>query len=395
MRSTWFPRTLLTMFFVIAAIEGVRPMVSYRALAIGATPFQLGVIAAAYALLSLFLALPVGRWVDRAGETRFIVIGAVTVVAVSVFVSTTDTVPGLVVAHALLGIGQLLTVVGIQSLLAVGDDDVVRDGRFGLLAAVVSVGQIAGPALGGLVADRLGAGTTGAFLVSAALAGVGVTVAASVWRWSPPHAEGVADADADRVGVARSVRRLLGLPGMAHGLLASLTVLASVDILIAYLPAYGERHGLSVSTVGLLLAARAATSTVARVGMVAMIRGLGRRRLLTSSMAVTACALALLPLAGDRVPVLFVLLGLSGVGLGLAQPMTMSWVAGRAPAAERATALSVRITGNRLGQLLLPVAVGGVAGAAGVPAIFLALGVVLAGSAAAVVRTSFGQEPDD
>jgi MFS family permease len=177
---------------------------------------------------------------------------------------------------------------------------------------------------------------------------------------------------------------------MMQAMLASLTVLASIDILVAYLPAYGELHGIAVGTVGLLLATQSAASLTARVLMLPLIRWFGRRWLLASSMIITASALAVLPLAGADLGVLFLLLACAGLGLGLAQPITMSWVAGRAPRSARATALGVRLTANRLGQLVLPSAVGVVAGAAGVSAIFVALGVLLAASGTVVVRTPFG-----
>ncbi|MFD0472557.1 MFS transporter [Nonomuraea thailandensis] len=65
------------------------------------------------------------------------------------------------------------------------------------------------------------------------------------------------------------------------------------------------------------------------------------------------------------VPVLVVL----GFGLGVGQPMTMSWLAESAPPGLRGRAMSLRLVGNRTGQLLLPGAAGLVAagtGAAGV-----------------------------
>ena len=60
---------------------------------------------------------------------------------------------------------------------------------------------------------------------------------------------------------------------------------------------------------------------------------------------------------------------LLGLGLGVGQPLTMSWLALSAPPGLRGRAMSLRLTGNRLGQVLIPSAVGAVAagvGAAGV-----------------------------
>ena len=72
------------------------------------------------------------------------------------------------------------------------------------------------------------------------------------------------------------------------------------------------------------------------------------------------------------------------MGTGLGQPMTISWVAARSPRSERATALGIRITGNRASLLIIPPLLGAIAGAAGVAAIFVVLaGALLGGSAVA------------
>jgi len=109
-------------------------------------------------------------------------------------------------------------------------------------------------------------------------------------------------------------------------------------------------------------------------------------------MLVPAASLALVPLAGTQVAVLILTIALAGFGLGLCQPLTLSWVAARAPADIRGTAMGLRLSGNRLGQFALPVLAGLVAGAAGLPAIFWSIGVLLAFSAALVTSKTFGEE---
>ena len=394
MPAGWLARAFVTALLVITTIAALRPMISYRAIALGAGPVAVGVVAAAYALLSFAVAVPIGRRVDRFGEVRFLLAGTVVMTLVAGALLGIDTVPGLVAAQAVLGSGHMLCVVALQSLVASDGDQAQRDARFGAFTVVVSFGLIVGPALGGLVGGRGGAGPLQVFAVAVGIALAAVLVAASLWRWPPPRTRAAAPgAGAGARGAAiPTAIRLARLPGMPQAMLASLTVLAGIDILTAYLPAYGESHGIAVGTVGLLLSTQAASSMTARIMMLPLMRLLGRRGLLASSMLSTACALAVLPLAGARTAVLFALMAVGGVGLGLAQPITMSWVAGRAPAGARATALGVRLTANRLGQLLLPAGVGLIAGAAGISAIFVALGVMLAGSATLVLRTAFGDD---
>jgi MFS family permease len=180
--------------------------------------------------------------------------------------------------------------------------------------------------------------------------------------------------------------------GMPSAMAVSIVVASSVDLVIAYLPVYGEAAGLSVGLVGILLSIRGIAGLVARFFMGRLIDLLGRERLLAGSMALAAAGLLLLPLVTAE-PLLVMLMIASGLGLGLGQPMTIAWVATRSPRRERATALGVRITGNRASLLVIPPVLGALAGAAGVAAIFIVLaGALLAG--AWLAATPFDEPAD-
>jgi MFS family permease len=88
-----------------------------------------------------------------------------------------------------------------------------------------------------------------------------------------------------------------------------------------------------------------------------------------------------MPVAGTAV--LVVLLGL---GLGVGQPLTMSWLAEMAPAGLRGRAMSLRLTGNRLGQVLIPSAVGLLAAGVGSAGVLWATAGALALAGAAARR---------
>jgi MFS family permease len=90
-------------------------------------------------------------------------------------------------------------------------------------------------------------------------------------------------------------------------------------------------------------------------------------------------SLAVVPL-----PLMFVAMAVAGATLGIMQPMTMSWVAARASADVRGMALSLRITGNRAGQVVIPLAAGSVAAVTGAAGVLAAAGVAVALSAAVV-----------
>jgi MFS family permease len=385
--ESWFLRVLLIGLIMTTSLQAIRPMASYKALALGAGPAEVGLVAAFFALLSLLVAVPIGRWVDRIGETGFIVAGSGLMAVVAAGMSVIPSIPLLAASQAFLGLGHIAMVVGMQTLIANRGDAAGRDGRYGAFAVVVALGQLIGPAAGGLLAGRAGQGpprTDDVFLAAAIAAALGSMTAVTLWR-TRRHRPVESGPRPPQEPIPTALRRLLAVPSMPQAMLASITVLSSVNILIAYLPVYGEATGLSVEIVGLLLAVRAGASMVSRALIAPMRRFLGRRDLLVTCMVVPAVVLIVMSFTA-AIPALLVAMVLAGFGLGLGQPLTLSWVAGQAPEDLRGTAVAARLGGNRVGQFVLPAAVGLVAGIAGVGAVFWALGLLL-GAGAVFVRT--------
>lgn len=401
MPNGWFQRVLLVNLLLSVAMNGMRPIVSYRALAMGAGPAEIGLIAASFGVLSLIIAVPAGRWIDRLGESRFMVVGLGTVAGVAVLLGLSQSLPMTALCMMALGAGQIIAAVSIQTLIANGGSAEGGDGRFGAQTVVASFGQLAGPAAAGLlVAEAMGSSarqsgsvplhaTDAVFWVGAVTALVGCIVGLSLWRWPPSQHAGDSVARRAQQSTRTAVGLILRVPSMPHAMLASLAVLSSIDILVAYLPAYGAANGIPIETIGLLLAVRGGASMTARTLMLPLRRLLGRQRLLLGSMLLPAVVLAAVPFAGTEISLLCGAMALVGFGLGLGQPLTMSWVATRAPVEIRGTAIGVRLSANRFGQVALPATVGVLAGAAGLPAIFWALGALLGASAALVTRAAF------
>jgi MFS family permease len=112
---------------------------------------------------------------------------------------------------------------------------------------------------------------------------------------------------------------------------------------------------------------------------------LGRQTLLVLS-CLTAGGLCVLLAVPVPVWALASALVLLGFCLGVGQPLTMSTVVQAAPGSARSTALALRLTGNRLGQVAAPASAGLLAGAAGAAAPFVLLGVLLLGASGTAAR---------
>jgi MFS family permease len=178
---------------------------------------------------------------------------------------------------------------------------------------------------------------------------------------------------------------LLRLPGLVRALLISCVVLSAVDITLVYLPALGADRGLAAGFVGLLLTLRAVASMTSRLFLGRLVEWVGRRRLMIVSVALSAVSMGIVaaPLPTVALAAVVVLLGL---GLGVGQPLTMSWLAEVSPPGLRGRAMSLRLTGNRLGQVLIPSAVGLVAAGVGAAGVLAATAAALAAAGVAARR---------
>ncbi|MFE9889560.1 MFS transporter [Streptomyces scopuliridis] len=383
----WLLRLIIAFGFAQGAVSMARPAVSYRALSVGADERAIGVITAVYALLPLFAAVPLGRRTDHGRCAPLLVAGVVLISAGCALSGTSGSLPELAAWSGVMGLGHLCFVIGAQSIVARRSAPDEQDRNFGHFTIGASLGQLAGPVAAGLLVSGQGAEMARtsalALLVSAAAAAVSFT---SLWR---TEASTVPDAPASRRSAKVPVRRILRTRGVPAGIFISLAVLSATDVLTAYLPVIGEERGIAPTVIGLLLSLRAAATIACRLVMTPMLRWLGRTVLLT-----VTCLLGGLLCAGIALPVpvwgLALMLAALGFCLGVGQPLSMTTVVRAAPDGARSTALALRLTGNRLGQVAAPASAGLVAGVAGTAAPFVMLGALLVGAAGLGLRTSSG-----
>lgn len=382
----------------VTAVNGLRPMVTYRALDLGAGPLEIGLVASAFSILPVFTAVLVGRWIDQVGEVPFLLASMLMIATGSAIGAVAPSLPVLGVGHAITGFGQITSLVAGQAMIANYGPRERREERFGWYSTVASFGQLVGPSLAavliGLGAD-VGVGLPGAAATNRQLPiflfGSAATLCAALLALRLPRRRRGSAARVDGAppeGILQAAARVLRRPGMSAAMLVSITVISSVDVLVAYLPAFGEVIGLPVETVALLLSLRALCSLLSRLLMTRLIAVLGRERLLATSMILAGIALALLPILTAPV-LLAVLMAAAGLGLGLGQPMTIAWVANRSPRQERGLALGVRLTGNRVALLVVPTLMGAIAGVAGLATIWIVLAVALLSGSVVALRTPF------
>ncbi len=368
-------------------------MIGYRALEAGAEPVFLGVVASTFALPALVGALPAGRIADRFGGTRMATTGLLTAAAGTTLMFAVEGLPFLLVASVIIGLGNLLVMVGQQTFVAhASSSSGSSDSAFGTLTAAASVGQLIGPPAVTLVAS-LGAGNgTGPNTDLGLLICIGFSLLATPAFFFLRRTDAALRQERRiAMGSPRGAGGVYRAPGLWRSLAVSGAVLVTVDLMYAFVPVWATEQNVSATAVGLLLALRAAVSVLSRVGLTRLLNRFGRKALLFVSIVMAVASLLALPLVGPY-GAIAVMIGL-GVGLGIPQPLTMAWVISLTPASHHGSALGLRMTLNRLAQISLPIAVGAFAAPLGVLGIFWANAALLAGAAVVVAGSDAGSGP--
>ena len=356
----------------------VRITTSYRAFELGLSTVWLGVIAAAFALFPIMIAVGVGRYIDRGHDARIAWLGSTLFLVGCAGFAVWPSVEGLVVSSLVMGAGHLM-LMATQQMLCVRAAGGARnmESVFGHYMVAGAIGQGIGP----YVVGWAGGGATvpptqTLFLVGLAVAVMSLAVALAM---RPAPAKSRAESASEVV----TVGALLRVPGLLPVVIAGVILVASSDIIIIYVPLLGAERHIDVADIGLLLTMRAAASMVGRLFYARIVAHTGRWPLMVFTTVIYAAAFAALAAPLSLLP-MYAIMAIMGFTFGIATTLSITIVVDMTTAGARGTANSLRIMGNRLGQFVLPFGAGVIAAASGLSALLLVTAVAVAASAAAM-----------
>jgi MFS family permease len=378
------------------------PLVPLLTLRLTGSPGAVGIVLSVSVFGSLFIAVPGGYIIQRFGVRVPLTATMAGIAACALALNLVQSYGFLFVGLSLYEVGKILAVVALQAYVASlsGDGDSSHD--FGWYAAAASIGQMVGPPISGAAIDVLGDVNAwlvmaGAAALSAALVPALVRERQSVRPSTAPAASTATDAAAGPRAVERSPqpgeRRRFSIRAFSSEYLstaslvaiaASFTVVFGLGTRLSFYPVYMQGLGYSATVIGTMLAIRAGTSISVRMLMGWIIRKAGGRfPAMIGAMSVLAVAVGTTPLCRGVVALALNSVAV-GIGVGLALPLSMAVVSGNAASGKRGVAMGVRLTGNRLAQVINPVFYGGLSEWKGIPTAFAAGGVLLAAVATPV-----------
>ncbi len=377
--SRWLLLVLLNSGFIQAGVYVVRPMITYRAVDLGADAVLVGLVGSAFAVAPLIFAIVMGKWVDKGRAGTALVVGSTIALLVTLGLIFVETLPFLFIAMPLLGIGHLFAMLGGQTMIANRSADPKYERNFGLLTFYASVGHAIGPFFGGVLADRGGTDVdVNAALWFAIALFVGAVI--SVIGLFPKTEVAKGDLDLN----ASAVRKVLSVKGYKSAIFVAGSSTAVVDVMLIFLPLLGRQLGFGSTEIGILLAIRAVSSMGVRVVLGRINDRFGMKFILNAGALITLLGSIAIAFV-TQFYLLAIVIAITGFAMGIGQPATMAWVSRISDPQHRGLAISIRLTSNRLGQVVVPAVAGAIA-FGGIGTVFFLLAALQAASIAVTNR---------
>ncbi|MCO8251608.1 MFS transporter [Comamonas thiooxydans] len=368
-------RLILAQVCIHGTMTGMRMATPLLALKEGYSAAAVGMLLALFALTQVFLSLPAGRYADRHGLKRPLIISVVAACSGAGVAVLFPIYPVLCLSALLTGGAAGMALIALQrhvGRMAHNKDELRK--VFSWLAIGPAISNFLGPFAAGLLIDYAGgeaASTTGfraAFLLLTLM-----PLAAWFWARTVQELPALQTESANQKATAWD---LVQNRGFRRLLLLNWALSSCWDVHTFVVPILGHERGLPASVIGSILGAFAIAAAVIRMLMPIITRRLAESQVVLGAM-VAACALFIVYPFMPGAWTMGACSVLLGVVLGSVQPMVMSMIHQITPPERHGEALGLRMMAINGSSVLMPVLFGSLGTVVGVSALFWAVGVLV------------------
>jgi predicted MFS family arabinose efflux permease len=347
------------------------------AVAIGASPFMIGIILGARHFLTALLSIHGGALMDRIGTRRVLVWFGVAAAISPILFPLMPWVWGAVVLQMIGGLATNYGWIGAQAQIGeIMKGHAVYAGRFSFS---LRFGQLAAPPLAGFAWDVAGPWAGFGLLT---LWGVGLLISSMALPRSA-GSEGTGPVRArdllPRLSDYIDAFRLMAVPAILLVVMVTVLRMGGNGIQSSFYVVYLGDIGYSGTLIGVLLGAAGVLGFAGALSVEPLTRLMQPYWLLIVTVASTILFVAATPLISGIFVLLLAASALRGGAMGLSQPLMISILARAAGDKKQGKGAGLRTTANRLSSMLVPVVMGGVVEAFGIEASFYIIGAVLIG----------------
>lgn len=357
----------------MTAIAGSRPLIPLYARDLGASHAEIGVIVALFSFLPLFLSIKAGKAIDRIGVRGPLILGVLFGSLSMVVLVVFNNLAGIYISQISSGLAQLIFVLSMQAYAGQFPKSKLREYFISVFSIAVAAGSFIGPLISGVLSDFFS--NTYAFFI------LGIVILAAIPSSFLLKKLQVKKMQPVKQGEkVENAFQLLRIQDLRKAVLVSSLVLLAKDAYIAFFPLLAAEKGVSTVAIGVIISLNAAAGILIRSILPWIVRRLKRNLIITLSIVVAGIIYILNPFV-DSVIGLSILAFVLGFCSGIGQPLSIFTTINSLPQDRVAEGLGLRLTFNKLTQIIAPLSLGAVSGIAGMSGVFYLCGaIIMAGS---------------
>jgi len=355
---------------------GVRLTVTLYAVRLEASPAVIGVLMALFAVIGAITSVGVGRWIDRIGPRKPMLLATAMMVAGAGLAFVWRDLAALFIVGTVVGTFYNVFFIAQQRLVGEYGRPEDRVANFSRVGLGFSAASFVGPLITGFAIDALGHSV--AFALLALLPLVPFVV---IWlnklafpdarKSHSKEAGGQKGGGVLQLLRGRNLRRIYGVSVLS----------ASIwNIFLFLMPIYGAQIGLSAATIGAIIGSFSFGTIVVRVLVPLLTRRFTPWQLLIMALVFASASFLGFP-AVTGAPMLILFSFSLGMGLGLSGPLSLSLLHDASPPDRIGEAVGLRVMLMNASQTAVPLFAGAIGAALGVGPVFWVLAAaLLAGS---------------
>lgn len=368
-------RLIVGQFFVHSCMTGTRLAAPLLALRDGYTPGAVGFLLALFALTQVFLALPAGRYTDKHGFMRPMLI--------AIGLAFTGTIIGVIyprfgvlcISALLTGAGCGISIIALQRHAGrVAHEASELRQIFSWLSLGPAIANFLGPMVTGLIIDH-STKQAGDDLSYRIAFGVLSAFALLAW-WCVRGAQEQPTAAVVHDGQPHHAWDLLREQSFRRLLLVNWLVASCWDVHTFVVPLLGHEKGLAASQIGTVLGVFALAAFFIRLLLPSISRHLREMTVVMAAMVLTAAVFAVYPLMPNATT-MAICSALLGIALGSVQPMAMSMLHQITPEERHGEAVGLRLMLINGSSVCMPLMFGAAGAAIGVGGVFWVMGAMI------------------
>ncbi|MFD1851515.1 MFS transporter [Oceanobacillus bengalensis] len=370
---------LVTLFST--GMMGTRVVIPLVSNELGASTIGVGLIVSLFSILPLFFSIMIGKIIDKMNFKIPIYISIVLTGIGLILPFVFPHIVSIVISQLICGVSHTIFALSAQRFAGIAFGLEKRDIAIAQFSLGMALGSFIGPLLAGVLSDI--------FSYYAGFAILGVISLLSIFLVIKLNSTSNDSSRANKIDNNNpSVRNLLRNKQLRAAILISTIVLFAKEIFIAYFPLHANELGYSSTMIGFIVAIHTVAAILIRVFLGYLMERYKVGRLVMVSIIYSGIILIIFPFF-DQIIMVTLLSFLLGLGLGLGQPLSITMTVHSLDPSHTGEGLGLRITFNRLTQVIAPITLGGIATVIGMTGVFWVTGILILGLQSLLVTKKY------